>query len=211
MSICHVVKQGECLASIAAEYGMAWNDVWNSAENQGLRALRRSPHVLFPGDEVVIPERMARVESRETDATHRFRKKGTAVRLRLQLLDHDIPRSGEPYVLKVNVLEFHGKTDSDGRLEHVVPPEARQAVLRMGGFNTGEDYVLKIGALDPVTEITGVQSRLSNLGFACGPVDGILGPRTRKALAEFQRSHQLKPTGEPDSPTQSQLVKRHGS
>jgi peptidoglycan hydrolase-like protein with peptidoglycan-binding domain len=47
--------------------------------------------------------------------------------------------------------------------------------------------------------------------FACGPIDGILGLRTRKALAEFQKSYELKTTGAPDSTTRAQLVKRHGS
>jgi N-acetylmuramoyl-L-alanine amidase len=211
MSINHIVQQGECLASIAAVYGMSWNDVWAASENESLRAKRPSPHVLFPGDEIVIPERASKEVERSTDAKHRFRKKGTAVRLRLQLLDHDIPRAGEEYVLKVEALEFQGKTDGEGRLEHLVPPGAMRAVLRIGSYDSGEDYILKIGELDPVTEISGVQSRLSNLGFACGPIDGIFGPRTEQALTEFQRRNQLELTGVPDATTQSELVKRHGS
>jgi hypothetical protein len=211
MSIFHVVQQGECLASIAAMYGLAWLELWNSADNQALRAKRPSPHVLFPGDEVAIPDRTPKAEARQTDAKHRFRKKGTAVRLRLQLLEHDNPRSDESYLLQVDSIEYRGKTDAQGRLEHLVPPDATRAVLRLGTSDSGEDYILKIGSLDPVTEISGVQSRLANLGFACGPIDGILGPRTRKALAEFQKSYELKTTGAPDSTTRAQLVKRHGS
>jgi peptidoglycan hydrolase-like protein with peptidoglycan-binding domain len=35
-------------------------------------------------------------------------------------------------------------------------------------------------------------------GFNPGSVDGAWGPRTRRAMTEFQRSAGLPPTGEPD-------------
>jgi len=37
-------------------------------------------------------------------------------------------------------------------------------------------------------DVAGLQSRLSELGFNCGRVDGIFGPLTEKAVQEFQKS-----------------------
>jgi peptidoglycan hydrolase-like protein with peptidoglycan-binding domain len=42
-----------------------------------------------------------------------------------------------------------------------------------------------------------VQQRLRRLGFYRGSIDGVWGRNTSVALAEFQRRHQLAPTGEP--------------
>jgi hypothetical protein len=40
-----------------------------------------------------------------------------------------------------------------------------------------------------------VQRALNSLGHGVGPADGIFGPRTRKALAAYQRGQGLEPTG----------------
>jgi len=54
--------------------------------------------------------------------------------------------------------------------------------------------------------LTGVQYRLNALGFGAGPVDGILGPLTRKAALTFQRSYlPLKMDGIPGPKTQARL------
>jgi peptidoglycan hydrolase-like protein with peptidoglycan-binding domain len=51
----------------------------------------------------------------------------------------------------------------------------------------------------PVSDIEtrDVQRRLRELGYYHGPLDGIMGHRTRIALAEFQHDHRLRVTGEP--------------
>lgn len=40
-----------------------------------------------------------------------------------------------------------------------------------------------------------IQRALTALGFGPGPVDGIVGPRTRAAVVDFQKSHGLVPDG----------------
>lgn len=45
--------------------------------------------------------------------------------------------------------------------------------------------------------ITLVQKRLSELGYEAGPIDGILGPRTRAAIKAFQRAKGLGQDGKP--------------
>ncbi|ETX02736.1 MAG: hypothetical protein ETSY1_02580 [Candidatus Entotheonella factor] len=46
-----------------------------------------------------------------------------------------------------------------------------------------------------------VQQLLSALGYDPGKADGLMGPRTRRAIAAYQRSHNLPPTSELDEPT----------
>lgn len=46
----HLVKQGECLSSIAAQYRFAWEQLWNLPQNRELRLKRKNPNILFPGD-----------------------------------------------------------------------------------------------------------------------------------------------------------------
>jgi putative peptidoglycan binding protein len=58
--------------------------------------------------------------------------------------------------------------------------------------NSGATY--NIGAADSATVQT-VQSRLLNLGFYNGSIDGIFGPSTRDAVARFQIANQLNVTG----------------
>lgn len=54
------------------------------------------------------------------------------------------------------------------------------------------------GKNDPETLVVRgeIQRRLSMLGFDAGTPDGVFGPRTRRAIADFQKSIGRRPTGE---------------
>jgi hypothetical protein len=59
--------------------------------------------------------------------------------------------------------------------------------------------------------LTGVQWRLNALGLGAGPVDGIMGPKTRRAVVAFQREQTtgglpLAIDGIPGPRTQKRLV-----
>jgi peptidoglycan hydrolase-like protein with peptidoglycan-binding domain len=43
--------------------------------------------------------------------------------------------------------------------------------------------------------IRDVQRVLADRGYYTGPIDGVIGPATRAALAAFQRAENLQPTG----------------
>ncbi len=45
--------------------------------------------------------------------------------------------------------------------------------------------------------IRSVQARLTTLGYDPGPVDGMMGPKTRSAIERFQGESGLERTGEP--------------
>lgn len=59
----------------------------------------------------------------------------------------------------------------------------------------------------PVSWLTGVQFRLNALGFAAGPVDGVMGPRTKRAVTTFQSTYPpLRADGVPGPRTQAKLA-----
>jgi hypothetical protein len=55
--------------------------------------------------------------------------------------------------------------------------------------------------MDPGQTVANVQAALQQQGYYQGEVDGILGPQTRAALAEYQSAQGLEPTGTVDEPT----------
>lgn len=55
--------------------------------------------------------------------------------------------------------------------------------------------------MDPGQVVANVQSALQEQGYYQGDVDGVLGPQTRAALAEYQSAQGLEPTGAVDEPT----------
>ena len=54
-------------------------------------------------------------------------------------------------------------------------------------------------------EVRNAQVRLNSLGFDSGSPDGNIGPRTRRALEDFQRSKSIPVTGELDFSTAKSL------
>jgi len=61
------------------------------------------------------------------------------------------------------------------------------------------------GDLTPDQVIVNVQRQLRNDGYYTGPIDGILGPQTRHAIAAFQADHGLAVTSAVDEPTLATL------
>ena len=58
---------------------------------------------------------------------------------------------------------------------------------------------------EPTFRTQDVQKILLDRGYDPGPVDGILGERTRRALRGFQRAQNLPVTGRPDRRTRAAL------
>ena len=59
--------------------------------------------------------------------------------------------------------------------------------------------------LPPDQVVANVQEELQSQGYYHGEVDGMLGPLTRAALADYQRDHNLYTTSAIDEPTMSSL------
>jgi N-acetylmuramoyl-L-alanine amidase len=203
------VKQGECISSIAQRHGFFWETIWNHPNNAELKQRRGDPNVLYPGDVLFIPEKEEKQESGATEQRHRFRLKGVPAMLRIRLMDNDEPRGDESYTLEIDGELLSGTTDDDGNIEQPIPPDASRGRLLVG--EAQDEYLLDLGRIDPIGEISGVQARLNNLGFDCGEVDGVLGPRTKAALREFQANYGLTDSGTADQATRDKLLEVHGS
>jgi N-acetylmuramoyl-L-alanine amidase len=205
----HVIQQGDCITSIAWQYGFSPEKIWGLPQNAGLKKLRKDPNVLFPGDVVFIPQKEPKLLDRATGKRHKFKVKGLAAKLRIRLLDNYKPRKNEHYKLLIDESEFSGQTDGDGWLVQVIPPNAQQGTLVLK--DGAEEHPLQLGHLDPIDEISGVQARLRNLGFYSGSIDGEMSDDLETALAGFQRKHNLSHTGQPDQSTKDALKAAYGS
>lgn len=206
----YVVRQGDCLASIAQQFGHLWQRIWEDPANAELRSVRKDSRVLLPGDRLTIPEKQQKYEPGQTEMRHRFQLKGRPDRFRVRVLRDGEARGNEKYVLDVDGEIHRGVTQADGLVVCRIKPEARRARLAVGEGENEQEFRFLLGGIDPVTEISGVQQRLRNLGFDCGEVDGKLGPQTRDAIREYQRTRGLNETGEPDEATREKLQSDYG-
>ena len=208
----YVVKPGDCIESIAYEHGLFWKTLWDHPDNQQVKQVRQKPNVLLPGDKLVIPPIRVKQEACATEKRHRFVRNGVPSQVRIVLRDSKgQPRANLDYKLVIDGKPLSGKTDNQGMLKHSIPPNASSAKLAIMGGLDPEEYDLGLGQLDPITEVTGIQARLRNLGYECTDADGELGPSTEAALQAFQTKFGLPPTGKPDDPTRNKLLKEHGA
>ena len=202
-----VVSQGDSIPSLAKEYGFFPDTIWNHGANAGLRAKRKSMNQLFPGDEVFIPDLNENPYNRPTDAKHKFKRKGVPAKLKMQFKSLGQPRKNEKYVLQIDGQIINGTLDGDGKLEQFIPPNARGGQILLSGGK--ESIPVQIGYLNPVTELSGVQQRLNNLGFFCGNESGDADDKTKAALETFQRRNGLPVTGDADGATKAKLQELH--
>jgi N-acetylmuramoyl-L-alanine amidase len=209
----HVVERGDCLSKIARQYGFAdYRVIWNAPENDALREVRRDPNVLFPGDEVTVPDREDKTFSCASERTHTFRVKLPPAMLRIVMCDNTgAPLKNEDYRIEYGGDGRAGKTDGSGLLKEKVPATIRDVTLRI------RHYVLElaVGDLDPMTDVgddglSGICARLHNLGYDPGPAGDEVTERLEAALAMFQRDQELEPTGEPDDDALAALREAHG-
>lgn len=203
MAIDYEVQQGDCISSIAYEYGFFWETIWNHPNNAQLKKERKDPNILAPGDLVFIPDKRLKDVRRPTEQMHRFRLKSVPAKLRLQLFEGETPRANQAYELRVSNRKFTGNTNARGVLTESIPPDAEEGELIIGPHR--ERYVLLFGHLNPVSDLSGVQSRLNNLGYDCGGADGHMNEETENALKAFQTRFDLEATGAADGPTREKL------
>lgn len=208
----HVVRSGECIASIAFAHGLFWQTVWNDDANAELRKLRGNPNVLLAGDHVFVHDLRAKSEEIATGATHRFRRKGVPATLKVQIMHNGKPRAQEPYRITIDGVSTNGVTDIDGNVQRFVMPNAVSGTLSFAASDSGPavEYALALRQLDPASEPSGQQARLSNLGLYHGAIDGAVTQELRDALGLFQRRQGLTETGEADDTTLQALMSAHG-
>jgi Putative peptidoglycan binding domain len=211
----HTVEQGDCLSNISDMYGFAdYHTIYDHPANADLKSRRPNPNVLYPGDLVVIPDKQQKEVSCSTGQLHNFQVNRPSAVLRVRIQDdQNKPFTNKKYHLSIDGVLTKGQTDGDGMIVQKISPAATKGDLLVWIYDDpgapGVPFPLDLGHLDPVTEISGVQARLNNLGFDCGSVDGIFGPDTEDALRAFQSQMGLPITGQSDSATQSKLTQLH--
>jgi hypothetical protein len=57
MACIHIVRPGDCLSSLADAYGLSsWHVIYDAPENADFRSKRDNPNLVYPGDEIYIPD-----------------------------------------------------------------------------------------------------------------------------------------------------------
>jgi len=204
-----VVEKGDCLINLSRQEGFYWETIWNHPQNAGLRRSRKHLNIIKKGDEVYVPDRKIKEIPSVTEQLHKFVRKGASVKFDLTLLDLGKPRANERYILIVDGVSREGCTDKNGSLSESIPPNARNGLLLLG--NKQEEFTINFGHIDPIEEISGVKTRLRNLGFYHGDIDDQLDPETHGAIAAFQSTLDLSGEGFLDIETREALVEMHGS
>ena len=209
----HRVRQGESVLSLSKRYGLPPQKIVGESENRALFEQGRNSGVLFPGDELVIPERELKQENCESDQLHRFRCSSRNALLRVRFIMHNNETSaGQPYVLRIDANEKSGQLDDDGWLEERIPVDTRECVVVLGDPGSQKEIHLRIGDLNPIDEISGVKQRLHNLGILLGCNDREeLDDETRAAISTFQSQQGITVTGELDANTIDELRSEYGS
>jgi putative peptidoglycan binding protein/LysM domain-containing protein len=203
----YVVRQGDCISSIADEAGLTWEKLWNLPENAELKSRRKNPNALLPGDRLVVPQKELREVSAPTDKNHTFVRKSAPAKFRIVLERYQQPLAGKHYIATIDGTIYEGTTSETGLLELVLPPNASSGVLRIPSENL--ECNLQLGYLDPWDEVSGAQARLQNLGYYHGTLDGQLNDETQEALEWFQSDFGVEVTGQLDDATKQKLLDRH--
>jgi N-acetylmuramoyl-L-alanine amidase len=210
----YTVVQGDHISKIAKENGfLDYHIIWDHPNNSELKEKRKNPNVLFPGDQVFVPDMEQKEESGATEKRHTFVVKKEPLKLRLVLEDSNKkPIANAQYALLVEGNVTQDVTDSRGHIEQEIPLDAQEATLVLRGEGIPFRDVpiwIKIGHLDPVEEVSGQVARLNNLGYLTGDGDED-DEAFKSAVEEFQRDHGLTMDGSCGPITQAKLKKVHG-
>jgi hypothetical protein len=221
MSGIHIVKQGEHLSGIAGAYGFTdYRTIWNYPDNAALQAQRQNPNVLFPGDQVVIPDKRPKELPKPTDQRHQFTKSGKPLKLQIKLAQsfHG-PIANTPCDLFIGANQYPVTSDATGLIQQTIPTTAIQArlvikqTIRVKGQQVPwqTELSIKIGYLDPVDQVSGQIGRLANMKYYRKPVDTVDQTELESAIEEFQCDFGVKPVDGICGPvTQAKLKQIYG-
>ncbi len=208
----HTVRQGDCFSSIARQYGFAsWKAIYDHPDNAELKKKRPNPNLIHPGDRIVVPDKAEKQIDCAAGEKHRFQVKLPRTKLRVVLKDHDEqPYAGKKYKLVIGNQTLEGTTDGQGLVDQRIEGDVAEGVLTLFlDDKRSLSMKLRVGHLDPGSEISGAQARLANLGYDAGPVDGEMSPKLSAALKRFQKKMGLTESGALDDDTRGRLESAH--
>jgi hypothetical protein len=207
----YVVRPGDYLVKLAQRMGFDADDAWNAKENEPLRKLGRTPHMLFAGDVLYIPQVEPQWRGLATGSVNTFVSERPGVKIHARFATGDKAWANEAYTVEGAELP-DGNLDGDGNFNGEVPTDVSAIVLEFAKRRAR--FTLRVGNLDPITTDSGVKQRLTHMGFL--PRNAIAtrihedGMHSR-AVASFQESKGLPVTGVADQATRDAIVAAHGS
>ena len=218
MPTTHTVAQGETLTRIAKQYRFGSVEaLYNHPDNAEFKQKRPDPNVIFPGDEIIIPDIKPKKMSARAGKSHTFCVKSPKEFLRMQLESASgktLPNTR--VVITMDGEEIDTITDDQGMLELEMTKGTEtdaqiDVYLDENSDEPSFSYKAQVTALDPVEELSGVQARCNALGFNCGAPDGVMGKNTRRGVKAFQAAHGLDVDGVPGPKTKAKLKEVYGS
>lgn len=207
----YVAQQGDCMESIALDHGFFWKTLRNLPENSDLKSARKDPNVLLPGDSVFIPKIRVNLVSGAAGTRHKFVRKGVPSKLRIEVKWGGLPLANQKYIIEIDGIASSGVTTGTGVVDVPIAPSAKRAVLKVGDDPALVTiYQFTLGGIDPIESISGIATRLLNLGFpASGGADS--SEALKESLILFQDKYQLPTTGQLDDATRKKLLTEHRS
>lgn len=195
----HTVQQGETLLGLASKNGLdSWEDIVNAPENASVKDTLADPGIVKAGLSLFIPNKTLKQQPSAIDAKHPFKIKRPTAWLRIAVKDAaGAALANCKYELTVAGATTTGTIAATGIIEEAVPIDVTAGKLKVWlADGSLEEWELKIGWMDPISEETGVQSRLANLGF---------GDDLAAAVKQFQARVGLEVTGTVDDALRDKL------
>jgi hypothetical protein len=197
--------------------GLTAKQLYEHPRNATLRSLRSNPNILYPGDEVFLPDPAAKQESCPTGNTYIFKLHMPKAEIRIILQDRaGTPFANKKFVVAGKGVRVEGTTDAKGLLKAEVPATLETATLTAWIYGDDQnpddpaspdiEYDLNIGHLDPHDTPSGVQSRLRNLGYTC-ETTGESNEETARAMERFRNDQGLADCDEIHDPALCERLK----
>lgn len=214
----HTVVQGDTILRIARQYGYKSSiALYNHPSNAEFKAIRPDPNLIFPGDIITIPAKKEKFMPLRASSINTFVVQNEKEYFRLQISYEDGEDiTGKRMVLNIGSQTIETLLPSDGLIE--VELNSNDALtgtvdlyLKEDASTPSKSFSVRVGNLDPIDTLSGVQGRCNLLGFDCGVVDGIMGKKTRVGVKEFQYEHELEVDGIPGPKTKAALKQKFGS
>lgn len=215
MGTTYTVNQGDCLSSMAYHYGLSsWKVIYDDPNNADFRALRPDPNLIYPGDQVYIPDAQPRSDDVPTDKQHVFVVSFPPTYLNLRIKDQDDqPVTAAPYEMKLDAITLTGSTDDDGWIRSKIPAWAEVGTLKVWPNPDDSDSTIEwqvgLGHLDPIETVSGIKERLTNLGYPCGDINDVQDDDYTAAVMQFQTDYNLTVDGIVGPQTRGALLKEH--
>ena len=212
------IVSGDTLSSLAERFQfLHFATIWNAEDNAALRDARESPHVLFPGDTIVLPDRRPREMTIPTDAKRRLVVFREELHVKVRVRD----LNGDEVALDGALAFIDGEpTDASiaGDAIDVTLPRRDAQVVSLQLGDASWDF--RVGELVPIREAGGTEGRLENLALgAFGSLDPeIFDPDDPDALEArslalelFQESVGRSPSGDDRDGTLDDLKDQAGA